>query len=158
VDKETYTPEDMESSETLGQFLRRERSLRGVTLREISDKTKIGIRFLEALEEDDFDELPPRAFIVGFLRAYASCLKIDPEEVILVYERVSSQTRAALDESKLDEDLEEDSSLQRILLFVFAGILAVSLFYVVFIKDWSPRVGKTQTAPATSTLESKKGS
>lgn len=150
--------EDLEFGESLGQFLRRERSLRGVSLREISDTTKIGVRFLEALEEDDFEELPPRAFVIGFLRAYASCLKIDPEEAILLYERASSRAKATPQVSAPEEGLEEDSSLKRILLFVFAGILAASLFYAVFIRDWSPRARRTQTAPAASSLESKKGS
>ncbi|MFQ6672021.1 MAG: helix-turn-helix domain-containing protein, partial [Candidatus Tectimicrobiota bacterium] len=91
---ELAPPEDLEPDETLGHFLKRERSLRGVSLQEVADATKISLRFLEALEADEYDVLPSRAFIIGFLRAYAQCLKIDPQEVVLLYEHGVTQTRA----------------------------------------------------------------
>ena len=43
---------------SFGENLRRERELRGVSLREIADDTKISIRFLQALEQDRVDILP----------------------------------------------------------------------------------------------------
>ena len=44
--------------ENFGSYLNHERELRGVSLEEISGSTKIHIRFLQALEENKFDELP----------------------------------------------------------------------------------------------------
>ena len=58
---------------SFGENLRRERDLRGVSLREIADATKISSRFLQALEEDRLDVLPgglfPRAFATPPMRA-----------------------------------------------------------------------------------------
>lgn len=68
--------------ETVGAFLREERNRRGVTLEEISDRTKINVRFLDALERGDQSILPAEAFVRGFLRAYARYMGINPEEVI----------------------------------------------------------------------------
>jgi cytoskeletal protein RodZ len=65
--------------------LRRERELRQVSLREISDETKIGIRYLEALEEDHFDILPGTVFAKGFLRQYARYVGLDGDEVVNSY-------------------------------------------------------------------------
>ena len=52
---------------SFGENLRRERELRGVSLREIAEATKISVRFLQALEQDRVDVLPgglfPRAFV-----------------------------------------------------------------------------------------------
>ena len=63
-----------------GENLRRERELRGVSLREIADGTKISLRFLQALEEDRLDVLPGGLFPRAFARQYAQFLGLDPEK------------------------------------------------------------------------------
>ncbi len=74
------------SSDSLGSYLRAEREQRRVSLQEISAATKIQVKFLRALEEDAYDQLPPAPlYVVGFLRAYAQCLSLDPEEVVAAY-------------------------------------------------------------------------
>jgi transcriptional regulator with XRE-family HTH domain len=65
-----------------GENLRRERELRGVSLREIADGTKISLRFLQALEEDRLDVLPGGLFPRAFVRQYAQFLGLDPEKAI----------------------------------------------------------------------------
>jgi cytoskeleton protein RodZ len=72
-------------TDSLGSYLRRERALRKMSLQDISAATKIQLKFLEALERDNYDQLPPAPFVVGFLRAYAQCLSVDPEEIIATY-------------------------------------------------------------------------
>jgi cytoskeleton protein RodZ len=56
--------------ENFGSYLKHERELRGVSLEEISGATKIHIRFLQALEDNQFDELPGEVFIKGYIRSY----------------------------------------------------------------------------------------
>ncbi len=65
-----------------GDRMRREREMRGVTLEEISESTKISKRSLQALEEEDFDLLPGGIFNKGFVRAYARFLGIDEEQAV----------------------------------------------------------------------------
>ena len=65
-----------------GDRMRREREMRGVTLEEISESTKISKRALQALEEEDFDLLPGGIFNKGFVRAYARFLGIDEEQAV----------------------------------------------------------------------------
>ena len=73
------------NAEPLGTYLRRERELRQVSLHDISVATKIQLRFLEALEEDQYEHLPPTPFVVGFLRAYAQYLLLEPEEIVAAF-------------------------------------------------------------------------
>lgn len=65
-----------------GSWLRQQRELREITLREISDATKISLRYLEALEEERFDLLPATLFARGFLRQYARYVGLDPDEAV----------------------------------------------------------------------------
>jgi len=71
--------------ESFGARLKREREQRGVTLDDIALSTKIGKRFLIALEEEHFDQLPGGIFSKGFVRAYARHLGIDEEQAVADY-------------------------------------------------------------------------
>jgi cytoskeleton protein RodZ len=71
--------------ENFGSYLKHERELRGVPLEEISGATKIHIRFLKALEENSFDELPGEVFIKGYIRSYANIIGSDVEELLNIY-------------------------------------------------------------------------
>lgn len=70
---------------SFGEELKRERELRDISLKEISEATKISIRFLEALEQNNFDILPGGVFNRGFIRAYARFIGIDGEEMVNAY-------------------------------------------------------------------------
>ncbi|MGH9440540.1 MAG: helix-turn-helix domain-containing protein, partial [Terriglobia bacterium] len=72
-----------------GENLRREREMRGISLQEISDTTKVSVRFLQALEAEDFAKLPGGIFIRSFIRAYANYLGLDAEQVIAEYHLVA---------------------------------------------------------------------
>ena len=82
---------------SFGETLKRERELRQISLREISEATKINLRYLDALERDDFKHLPGGVFNKGFVRAYAQFIGIDPETMVTAYleEDGRQQARAA---------------------------------------------------------------
>ena len=68
-----------------GEKLRRARENRKITLREISDSTKINKRYLEALERNDFDSLPGGVFTKGYIRTFAESIGMDPEPLLEDY-------------------------------------------------------------------------
>jgi cytoskeleton protein RodZ len=65
-----------------GEYLRREREMRGVSLEEISTATKISIRFLQAIENEELSKLPGGIFTRSFVRTYARYLGLDEERVL----------------------------------------------------------------------------
>ena len=68
-----------------GEELRREREIRGISLKEISDATKISRRFLDAIERNDHRTLPAPVFTRGFVREYARYLGLNVEEMVNRY-------------------------------------------------------------------------
>jgi len=70
---------------TFGESLKRERELRGVTLEEISAATRIATRFLKAIENEDWDQLPGGVFNRGFVRAVSRYLGLDEENTVAEY-------------------------------------------------------------------------
>lgn len=78
------TPQNNELA-AFGEELRREREIRGISLKEIADATKISRRFLEAIERNDHKTLPAPVFTRGFVREYARYLGLNAEEIVTRY-------------------------------------------------------------------------
>jgi transcriptional regulator with XRE-family HTH domain len=66
---------------SLGIWLRRERERRGITLRQIAEQTKVAVPLLEGLEADNLSRWPAGIYRKAFVRSYAVCIGLDPDEV-----------------------------------------------------------------------------
>jgi cytoskeletal protein RodZ len=71
---------------SLGQELKKAREERGVTLHEIANTTHIGVRFLQAIENDSYDILPGGVFNRAFVRKFAKQVGFDEHQAIRLYE------------------------------------------------------------------------
>ncbi len=74
--------DNKDSIATVGAHLRRERELRGVDLEEVSRVTRVGLAYLEKIEEDLFEDLPADVYTRGYIRAYARFLGTDADHCI----------------------------------------------------------------------------
>ncbi len=72
---------------SFGENLRREREMRGVTLEEISAATKISVRFLACVENEDFSKLPGGIFARSFIRSYGRYLGLDEEALLAEFQQ-----------------------------------------------------------------------
>ena len=77
---------------SFGARLKREREQRGISLDDVALSTKIGARFLRAMEEEKFDQLPGGIFNRGFVRAYARRVGIDEEQAVADYLEATGET------------------------------------------------------------------
>jgi cytoskeletal protein RodZ len=72
---------------TIGQKLRQAREERGVELSDVEVATKIRVKFLAAMEEDRWGDLPAPAYARGFLDIYARHLGLDQRALLDEYSR-----------------------------------------------------------------------
>ena len=72
--------------------LRSARQRRGVSLEQIAETTKISIRFLRAIESEEYEKLPGGIFTTSYLRQYASAVGVE-ESRLLAYYEVKCQER-----------------------------------------------------------------
>ena len=108
--------------ETLGEALRAIRLEKGLTLPELADRTRVRRAYLEAIEEMRLDALPSRPFTIGYIRAYATALGVDPDVAI---ERFKS------DEPVLDEPLRApvgvpDEKDPRVAAFLIGALIIIA--------------------------------
>jgi cytoskeletal protein RodZ len=80
---------------SVGAHLRQLREARGISLGEIARATRVNASYLNALEAEDWAELPVPVFTRGFIRAYCQALGEAPEESLSMYEGRSAAPAAA---------------------------------------------------------------
>jgi hypothetical protein len=78
-----------------GELLRRVRESRGLSLRDLSEKTRVGLGHLENVEADRYDALPVAVYLRGFLMLVARELKLDPLKVAKGYLELAAKARAS---------------------------------------------------------------
>jgi flagellar biosynthesis protein FlhG len=72
-------------TEFTGGLMRRVRESLGIDLRAVSERTKIGIGYLSAIEDEDFAKLPAVVYVRGFLIDYARQLRLDGDRLLATY-------------------------------------------------------------------------
>jgi len=122
---------------TFGQDLKRERELRGISLKEIADFSKINLRFLKALEDNRLDILPGKFFTRGIIRTYAKYLGLEEEKVLnQYYETIQYQDKKNKGKVSKKESPPETSKKKRKLIsfsifVIFALVILLSLFFLL---------------------------
>lgn len=123
--------------ESLGEYLKKERESKGISIEEIANISRVSIRFLRAIEKNDYKNLPSEVFIKGFLKAYARCLKLNPDDVISKYENIkeiekeTGAKEVATQKSNPESSLGQDSKL---IIFVITVLTLTLIGGVVYRK------------------------
>lgn len=117
--------------ETVGQDLRAARLRRGDDLASVSRALKIRKDHLEALEEDHFEQLPGRAYAIGFVRSYADYLGIDPVQCVERFKQeIAGRGNDALPAAALPS-VEEERQLPHGWLII-AAVVVLLIGYGVY--------------------------
>lgn len=83
-------PEDPKAG-SMGAYLRALRESKAGLLEDMSRSTRVGVRHLEALEDERLADLPSPVFVKGFIRAYCSFLGEPPDEALARYRELSGE-------------------------------------------------------------------
>ena len=115
-----------------GITFRNAREAKGLTLEEVAAKTKIGTRFLEAIEQGQLERLPGGIFSRGFVRAYAECLGLDVDEAVADFDRLSNyrSPSAAIEEKPIVTAKPAASNPKLFPIAIVVLIIIIIVFYV----------------------------
>ena len=135
----------MQSS--FGSYSKHEREALGVALQEVAVETRVPEASLKLIEEDRLDDLPGEVFVRGFLRAYARCIGLDPEEVVGRLDRPApSPTMPLVHSTQLDLRRSRMASPALVLVLILASLLiALVLFRPVASPSFSAHVPASTT-------------
>ncbi len=132
--------------ESPGEYLRRERELRGVSLPKIFEATRVPMRYLEALEADNYEILPHPTFVKGYIKSYCKALGLDEVDAALRYEIYLREKAEKAErpkpaaKKKSSRQAEVPKNIRNAAAFISAGIIIIVVLYL-------SGVGRKATAP-----------
>lgn len=121
---------------TLGEKLKKIRSEYRISLNEVSKHTKIQMKYLEYLENSEYEKLPAEVYVRGFVRSYANFLGTDETVLVKMYERERNIQRN-LRKEQFQEQKESAFSFPRFIitpkLFIMTGVAVFVLGGFVYL-------------------------
>lgn len=131
-----------------GQMLRAAREQKQWSLPFTEDTTKIRVRYIQALEEEDYGILPGTTYVKGYLRTYAKHLGLNSDEIIKLYNDSEVPETIRVLETPDHIPLKKGPSWVRPLVAGVMAVLAIGL--VVGIAEWSHRTPENPSNSAYS--------
>lgn len=138
----------------VGTILRTARSRRKIELSEVEAATRIRLRYLNAIENEEWDILPGGVYTRGFIRTYASFLGLDGERLVEEYRQsVERWHRGTAEGARQGGAAEAGRASERRLgaplaALVILAVVAVAVLAVVAIPDGGGDGGSGSSAPA----------
>ncbi len=115
--------------EYVGQYLKRNRISKKVSIEKISKDLKISLDIIKAIEKDDFKKTPGGVFTIGYIRSYANYLSLNANEVVSIYKIQTSY-------SKKDKDIIISKPIENLNIFnYFMDYRVVSIFLIFVISS-----------------------
>jgi cytoskeleton protein RodZ len=133
----------------IGEELERARLERGLSLHDVEDATKIRVKYLAALEGEDFDSLPGRVYVIGFLRTYGKFLGLDDEMLVSQYKEKYGTKTTYVEEETAPPKPRRKNSNKLLMVLLFCAVLLVAGAAVLF-NNPNP---DTPSAPNNSEIE-----
>ena len=109
----------------LGALLKVEREKKGFSHDQVAQITKLRKNLLEAMENEDWENLPPSVFVKGFIRSYARALGLDEKQALELYESITPVESAP--PKPLVEPIKKRKGRLIVLIFLL-GVIAVYLY------------------------------
>ncbi len=129
--------EEKNPNERLGDFLARVRESQGLTIDDLSERTKISVKMLHFIESSDWKSLPVEAYVRSYLNSVSSKLGLDAKAVLKMYaeEVGSSYEIREAEPIKNIAPMTEDEKKPRskavpIAIVVILALLIVGLHFV----------------------------
>ncbi len=120
----------MASSDTLGPYLKKKREAQGLSLDQVASLTRIQSKFLQALEDEEFQNLPEQVFTRGFVRTYARSLSISEEDALRRFSESSNeyyhQGQQAQQQAQQEIQEEKRGKINRNLVVIITVVIVVA--------------------------------
>ena len=135
---------------TIGEVLRLARINQGLSLEELQEKTEIQLNFLEAMEADDFDQLPSTFYARSFLRKYAWAVELDEGIVLDAYDSGSMITYEEVDVDEEDLSGRRRSNKKKTSYLPLFYFVLFALSILIFVTYYVWNYIQTQPSPSSA--------
>lgn len=147
---------------SIGESLKSTREAKGISLEQAEEETKIRKRYLQALEDGEYDVIPGRVYAKGFLRNYANYLGLNQEEIMLEYKLLSMPAKEEYKKVDIEASINKRRSSQRsekkaYLITVLIAVIAIlTLVIYNFVYKNTPKNAGTKTKNHSEQIDTTK--
>jgi cytoskeletal protein RodZ len=140
--------------ESLGEKLRTARTEKGLSFDQISRETNILIRYLEAMEAENFAIFPAEPYVIGFLKNYGAYLDLDVQKLVSLYRALRIQEQPVPVEQLLKHRPKLPKFLiPAMLIMIAVGAGGYGIFYFIFVREKPAVKTPVSRAPAEYVME-----
>lgn len=136
-------------ADDFGSHLKHQRELRGISLDEIASITKIHLRYLKALENNSFDELPGEVFIKGFIRSYGRAIGANLTELLSAYDETVGIERLETRQQAQKEGNSENQKQVFLVNAIVGGFLGLFILFAIWYLLQNPPQEATKKTTGT---------
>lgn len=137
---------------TAGEVLKQKRESLGKDLKTVSADTKIQKRFLEYIENDQYDKFDSDVFASGFIKIYSRYLGLDVDKMLAVYRRSNLKEKAAEDK-KQRKSIKPKKDFKLNITPQIIAMIASTIFLLSIVGYIGFQIYKFQTPPQLSILQ-----
>lgn len=121
-----------------GNALKAAREAQGLSIHEVCSQLRLGVKQIQAIEQDDFDKLPQPSIVRGFIRNYARLLNIDVQPILEAYQRIVPNkaplplsVRSNASPSVIDQPTRVFRPQRLLTLLIFLILAAIAAYFYV---------------------------
>jgi len=131
--------------ESPGEKLRTARNEKGLSIDQVSHDTNITVRYIEALEEENYGVFPGEPYIIGFIKNYSSYLELDVQKILSLYKALRIQEQPV----PVEQLLKHPPRFPKFIIpaIIILGLLGAGGYGIYqFILNWRNRPPKVTAA------------
>ena len=122
-----FRRKQISQSKTVGYRLKKARQRKGLTLEQAEDETKVRVKYLQAIESDNWKIFPNRVYVLGFIRRYARFVGYNEEKILGEFKREFGEYRTQIKKPRKKRWIDEVVITPKILVGVISAIVVLAV-------------------------------
>ena len=133
-----FKTKKVKTTVTVGECLKRKREELGISIKDLGDKLRIKVDYLEDLEENNYEKLPPDVYVKGFIKSYSELVGFNPEKMIELFKKEKEIENKVESRNKKEKKYEKKFALKKYItitpkiITVFLSLLILSIIGYYF--------------------------
>ena len=133
-----FKTKKVKTTVTVGECLKRKREELGISVKDLGDKLRIKVDYLEDLEENNYEKLPPDVYVKGFIKSYSELVGFNPEKMIELFKKEKEIEDKVESRNKKEKKCEKKFAIKKYITItpkistVFLSLLILSIIGYYF--------------------------
>ncbi|MDO9469247.1 MAG: DUF4115 domain-containing protein [Nitrosomonas sp.] len=144
--------------QSVGHLLRKARVMKGMSVEDVSRQLRLSVLQIEAIEKENYEKLPGRTFLRGFIRNYANLVQLDPIPLLQLLPEstpvISTYERTPFKNKQLSFSSNRENSGSNRLTIAIVSFTFIAGAYFIFANDIWIKAPETNSVSDVAKFES----